>query len=205
MLNEEEFLRDVSNHEMHIIKDDGLYRHLRFKRPGTSVMYFDLIAWPDRLCYTGDMGTYVFSRLEDMFQFFRADRERATRHGHGLAINLGYWSEKVLSGDRSGRGNGIKEFSIELARKSLKEYVRDYADPPKNERSEFHSDLRDSIYYSEDEWEFVEAVRNYRSKHLCLSDFLIDANFDEYTHHFVWCCYALAWGIQKYDEHKNDT
>ena len=27
----------------------------------------------DALTYTGDMGTFVFARLEDMFEFFRAD------------------------------------------------------------------------------------------------------------------------------------
>lgn len=202
MLNEEEFLKDVSSHEMRIIRDDGLYRHIRFKGPGTSCMYFDLVTWPGRLCYTGDMGTYVFSRLEDMFQFFR-DQGRATRGDHGLVINLSYWAEKVLSGDRGGRGNGVKEFSIELARKSLKEYVRDYAEPPKNERANFHRDLRDSIYLADDEWEFVEAIRSYDSKHLCLGDFLTGARLSRYTHHFIWCCYALAWGVQKYDKYKN--
>lgn len=24
----------------------------------------------------------------------------------------------------------------------------------------------------------------------------------EYIYHFIWCCYALAWGIQMYDEAK---
>lgn len=131
MLNEEEFLRDVSNHEMLIIRDDGLYRHIRFQRPDTSSMYFDLITWPNRLCYTGDMSTYVFSRIEDMFRFFRADRQRSTRDDQRLEINLSYWAEKVISGDRDGRDNDIRVFSIVRARKSLKEHVCDYADPPK--------------------------------------------------------------------------
>jgi len=30
-----------------------------------------------------------------------------------------------------------------------------------------------------------------------------DHDLSEYTHHFVWCCYALAWGIKKYDETKS--
>ncbi len=24
----------------------------------------------------------------------------------------------------------------------------------------------------------------------------------EYTFHFLWCCYAIAWGIKTYDESK---
>lgn len=31
---------------------------------------------------------------------------------------------------------------------------------------------------------------------------LWDYSFQQFTHHFMWCCYALAWGIQKYDESK---
>ena len=38
-----DFLRDVATHELTIIRNEGLYRHLRFSRPGSSCMYFDLI------------------------------------------------------------------------------------------------------------------------------------------------------------------
>lgn len=47
------------------------------------------------LCYTGDMGTYVFQRLTDMFEFFRTDREYKKRNGGKLAVNLSYWGEKL--------------------------------------------------------------------------------------------------------------
>lgn len=60
------FLRDIQEHELTVIRDDGVYRHLRFQKPGTSVMYFDLITWPGHLCFTGDMGSYLFSRVRDM-------------------------------------------------------------------------------------------------------------------------------------------
>ncbi len=69
--DEARFLKDVANHEMQIIRDDGVQRHLRFKKPGTMCYHFDLITWGGHLCYTGDMGTYVFTRVHDMFDFFR--------------------------------------------------------------------------------------------------------------------------------------
>src|SRR5690348_13144744 len=96
---EQWFLKDVSTHEMIVIRDDGANRHIRFKRPGTSCMYFDLITWPGYLCYTGDMGTYVFSRLEDMFEFFRTDRDYNKRKGRELSINPKYWGEKLQAVD----------------------------------------------------------------------------------------------------------
>ena len=35
---EERFLRDVANHEMTIIRDEGVNRHIRFKNPGGARM-----------------------------------------------------------------------------------------------------------------------------------------------------------------------
>lgn len=61
-VTESTFLREVSQHSMTVIRDDGVNRHLRFRRPETNCMGFDLITWAGHLCYTGDMGTYVFSR-----------------------------------------------------------------------------------------------------------------------------------------------
>jgi hypothetical protein len=29
-----------------------------------------------------------------------------------------------------------------------------------------------------------------------------EVDCEEYTHRFLWCCYALAWGIEKYDAAK---
>ena len=71
---EQSFLKDVAEHQMTVLRDDGVNRHVQFRRPGTICMGFELITWPGYLCYTGDMGTYVFRRLEDMFEFFRTDR-----------------------------------------------------------------------------------------------------------------------------------
>ena len=40
------FLLDTAFHRLEIIRDDGFYRHLRMKQPGTSCYYFDIITWP---------------------------------------------------------------------------------------------------------------------------------------------------------------
>lgn len=78
------FLVDTAFHRLEIIRDDGLYRHLRMKQPGTSCYYFDVITWPGYLTVTGDMGTWTFSRIADMFDFFGPWQD---------GINTGYWSE----------------------------------------------------------------------------------------------------------------
>ncbi len=52
------------------------------------------------LCYTGDMGTFVFRRLEDMFAFFRT---RSAQAATACSINLGYWAESTRRMDRDGQ------------------------------------------------------------------------------------------------------
>jgi len=58
------FLKDVASHQMHIIQNDGVNRHIRFSKPGTSCYHFDLITWPGHLCYTGDMGTWGIAKYD---------------------------------------------------------------------------------------------------------------------------------------------
>ena len=75
---EESFLKDVEKHEMKVLLDNGIYRHLRMKQPGSNNMWFDIVTWPGRLTYTRRYGNLrqPFARLEDMFEFFRAELDR---------------------------------------------------------------------------------------------------------------------------------
>lgn len=74
--------------EMEILHDDGLYRHLRFKAPGTWIYGYDLVTWPGYLAINGDLVSgYTFSRLPDMLRFFAS----------GPDINPEYWSEKITN------------------------------------------------------------------------------------------------------------
>ena len=65
------FLEDIKDHRLTVRVNRGTDRHLHFSKPGSIDQSFDLVTWPGHLCYTGDMGTYVFERLPDMFTFFR--------------------------------------------------------------------------------------------------------------------------------------
>lgn len=86
------FNEGSKDHQLTVLRDDGLYRHLKFRSPENSFYWFDLITWPGYLTVTGDMGTYTFSRTEDMFTFFR--------NGY---INTHYWAEKLRAGATGGR------------------------------------------------------------------------------------------------------
>ena len=68
--NKDVFLKDVAHHSMVVVRDDGVHRHLIFSNNGSFIYRFEIITWPGYLAYVGDMGSFVFTRIEDMFSFF---------------------------------------------------------------------------------------------------------------------------------------
>jgi len=183
-LNKEKFLKEVSDHDLIILKDDGLYRHIRFKEPNTMMQYFDIVTWPGYLAYSGDMGSYTFSRIEDMFSFFRDESDT-------WGINPGYWSEKLEAVCRT---DGYKEFSWD----AFVENLMDYCDT--DEQKEF---IRSELEYVEsDEFGAVSFIREFDNDNeagVDISDFW-ECSHDVPATRFLWCCYALVWGIRKYDD-----
>lgn len=187
--SQDRFLNDVQHLEMTILRDEDVHRHVRFKQPGTTTYMFDLITWPGHLCYSGDMGTYVFSRIEDMFAFFR-NAPRDCLKG-SLYINPGYWSEKVLAADKHGK---IEEYVEEIARRRLLAELREGVED-KAERREIYDAVSVCLDNEHDAREvFAEHFSD--SWEWDLSDF---------TYSFIWCCYALTWGIQQYDAAKAEV
>lgn len=204
-LTREEFLKDVARHEMQILKDEENYRHIRFKKPGSYDRYFDLVTWPGSLIYTGDMGTFSFSRLADMFEFFRRSKK-------DYAIDHRYWAEKLTAVDKSG---GVEEFNSAAVIRRLtvqrRELFVEHADGMNaSERQEFWDSLQDiidnvdsyqeAIWSQISDWSLVfNTVHRATSIGLDLMDF---SHCKRYTYRFLWCCEALAWGIKMYDDHK---
>lgn len=184
---EQDFLKHVESHVMTINQDDGVYRNILFRKERSSDRYFQITTWDGHLCISGDMGTYVFQRLHDMFDFFR-----------GEDINLGYWSEKIEAGE-------YKKYSPKAAREALnsefenwKEWTDQDEDFIANEK-QYLDDID-----TDDEFEFVEAVRNWcpNKNGVQLADFW-EHNLNEYTYHYEWCCRAIVWAINQYDTVKN--
>lgn len=209
--SEKEFLKDVAQHEMIVLRDDGLYRHLRFKRPDTGCMHFDIVTYPGYLVYSGDMGCYVFSRLEDMFQFFRTDREYMhLRDGQTLTINPGYWSEKLQAVDGSRHHASATEFDEESFTRAvmgdLVSWIRDHRDSTSREgRRSLWDAVCSEVIGAEndgDGYRKQAAAHDFHHQigrlHFSFQDFG-EHNVRRYTQRFLWCCRAIAWGIQKYD------
>lgn len=119
----EAFTRDTAAHEITILEDDGLYRHVRFQgrypddykvpefRGKKHIFYyFDLVTWPGSLVIRGDMESYLFTRLDDMFEFFRDHKP-----------NPGYWAEKLPAAMRE----DTKRYSEDLLAQLVAGHVTD--------------------------------------------------------------------------------
>ena len=183
----ERFVKDTANHSVNIIRDDGLYRHLRCSNNGSFNYRFDIITWPGFLAYTGDMGCFVFSRIRDMFEFFGTGK-----------INPCYWSEKLHGVDRI---NGTKIFSVGRFQKNVVSCMRNYLGIEDDETFPEHIiEVLEPILSAENEFDCTFAIRD--CDHEAFNDFFEYDNL-EYTHHYIWCCFAIVWAISKYSEIKS--
>lgn len=180
---QEQFLKDVASHKMAILHNDGLYRHLKFKGRLGWNQWFEIITWPGKLTLSGDMGTWTFARLEDMFIFFRGDR-----------INAHYWEEKLEALDRHGKP---RQFSAEVFRVQVIERLEGYELSPEI-KGLVVEQLDGDVFCHEDEHEALSALFEFNE---------YGVQFDSgeapdgkaYSFRFIWCLWAIVWGIQQFD------
>lgn len=190
----ERFLDDVKNHQLTIVQNDGVSRHLKFANPNDCNQYFNITTSPNYLVITGDMGSLVFSRLYDMFNFFRND---------DLKINPDYWAEKIRTTTYEAQIASYSKFDLEQAKKIAQEdlntYLEDNDDLSEEDRASLLEDFELEILRSEDEYEIVEAIRNFNFKGFEFDEFYWDG-CRVYTYSYIWLCYAIVWGIKKFDK-----
>ncbi|WP_425641450.1 hypothetical protein ACPUEK_16065 [Marinomonas gallaica] len=188
------FSKDTVNHELTILKDDGLYRHMRFGEKGSSIYAINITTWPGYLAVTGDMGDYVFTRTPDMFEFFR-----------GKDINTGYWGEKLVAeprGSEYGKKWSADEFRSEVCR-----FIENNLDPLDDLEDEaeiiLNKEIRIAIAMDIEHIEYKEEADEFISrfnKHDFQFDCFYEYDCTEYTHQYLWVCYAIVDVIKRYDE-----
>lgn len=173
-------------HEMTVLHDDGLYRHLRFKSPDRGSYWFDLITWPGCLTVRGDLDTsYTFACATNMFGFFRGN-------SHKGSINPYYWAQKLDAGTGS-----VKTYSEELFKQIVVEQLAEFAErDPMLALTAKAEILADEDIYHEDgarsllsEWE----------RRGVFSD-TWEWDLRDFDWSFLWACHAIVWGIAQYDQ-----
>lgn len=214
----ERFAGDVAEHRLEVLRDDGLYRHLRFRRENGSWYWFDLVTWPGVLAIRGDMHHQMFARTRDMFEFFRGQR-----------ANYGYWAEKTPD-----CGRAVREYDPDRLRAQVKECLSDYAREHDHRQAEHDAQQArydrterkqrwpwnrsgprepDPVSSVEELRELVrehdedgllehpdgarDLLRELERRHVASDTWEWDLT--EYTYQFRWACHAIPWGIAQYD------
>lgn len=199
----EQFLKDVATHQLTVNLDQGAYRDLSVMRPNTVSMHYNITTRPGYLIITGDMGSFVFTRINDMFGFFR-DQD-------GYDINPGYWEEKLEAADARG---GAKSFSAQSVKETLLQHLEDHLeglDCGHSPTDDFHAEesknaIQNLIGLAEsDEHGFYGALRDWDSEYNggIDMDCWWEWDFKDHTYHYIWCCYAIVHAIKLYDAHKS--
>lgn len=210
MADTQSFLRAVANHQMTIARDDAEFRHLQFRRPDSTAYSFSITTFPGYLVMTGDMGAWTFSRLRDMFEFFRKrpdDRDQ-------LCINPDYWAGKLVASDCNGRVVcGAEEYDSDLFRREIYRRAVGLCREAKEQgvdrdgRKDLIEQLKDVLEFVDDESSAFNSAGAFEFHHpalrrpLRLDDFWeVDCN--SWRGHYIWACYAIVWAIQQYDAAK---
>ncbi|MFD9124911.1 hypothetical protein [Kitasatospora sp. NPDC059571] len=183
------FKRETAEHQLTILREDGLYRHLRMANPQYGGVYsFDVLTWPNGLLIRGDGPNFVFSShpTADLFEMFRG----SSRHG----INPGYWREKVRAGQ-------VKAWSEERFRAWLTAKVA--TDGPSNPglADAVNEQILENGYHS---LEYEDGART-AVAWFDHDDYDLEfpakweRDFDDWSWEYLWACHAIVRGIAEYD------
>jgi hypothetical protein len=201
------FLTDTDRHQLQIIQDDGVHRHIVLCRPGSSIYLFGLVTWPGHLTVYGDAGTMTFRRLDDMFDFFRTDHPEAD-----LSTNPDYWSGKSEGLSGTARANCFEwdaegfENNVNTAFDGWKasqefdpEELADASSESAQLVEQYTYEINQILNISYDEHEAMAMVRDMEGCYEIFGDEWYDVSARRLRPSFLWLCYAIQWGIRKYD------
>lgn len=208
-----QFFKDIAAHTVEIVHDANEIRYLRCRRPGTNCYSFEIVTYPGYLVMSGDMGAWTFTRLRDMFEFFR-DGVRGEGND-GLQVNHRYWAEKLDAVDKG----GVDEFDRDAYLAIIDERVAEFraenggeddtgapvlADMPED-LQELIDDLKSGCHElgPRGEIEAYDALDEFEDPEgrIKFTD-IWEYNFRRYTFRFTWALYAIVWTIREYDRLK---
>lgn len=200
---------ETKNHQMKVLRNDGVYRHLRFMDPKNSSYWFEVHTGPHFLLFRGDGDSYVFSNGDqDMFRSFR---QNIYKDG-SLHPDPGYWTQKLSSSEQA------EKWDPDVFQEDLEQYITDMVEqeivPKEHEqrlRDEVEADLMYEELHSADlaikalmEFDFYfEGADRYKSG--SKPDFEFDECWEwisrctEYDWWYLWALRAICWAVKNFD------
>ena len=194
-ISAESFLKNVAKHTMIVELDQGNQRSIFFGQPGSSNQYFRINTWRGHLCISGDMGCFVFSRTDDMFSFFRDEV---------LRINKSYWGEKLQAVSLFG---GYKKYCPKEFTKRVTdhfEHHKESAELTDDQSDALWEAIKDCVLVNADDGELYayHEVTDFEHNGFSFQDFFDGGGTENYSYQYIWCLYAIVWGIQQCDATK---
>ena len=163
---DEQTYETFSQHEIDAQLVNGVFRHYRCARPNTRNYAFNVTTFPGRLIVTGDIGTLIVERLNDMFDW-----------APGAIGSIDYFASKTPSEMQT------EEFSIDAVQWWLEHEIHEtYEDETAQ------TEIKDGLEWMDDmtEGEVMRVI--YDATHDCEMP-----SFKEWTSSFLWCRAALRW------------
>lgn len=215
------YLADTEHHDMEVLLDEGVYRHLLFRhaewRPPLldkqrrSMYWFELVTVPGALMFNGDGLSFTFRRVRDMFEFFRPGR---------YGINPHYWAEKLTSmrdGQRQTQVYDPDVFRSEVLQMFVDDVKYGSVPPGKAVGKILRETVLEEAEYGEDiarkalhDFRVTELVPRSPERPRLESrvvyemspDFAYESSFSDYDWWFLWACHAIQDGVRRYDKYK---
>lgn len=195
-----QFAAETSDHEMTVLHDDGLYRHIRFGKPGTELWSFSLITWPHHLAIAGDVGAgWTFSAREDMIDFF------GSRRSNG--VNLAYWWEKLPASQRTAARAFSEDRLFRMATDEITGWgmaTRDWAEAVEQLRFLWEHEGGHEQAYRDIVEGFTWTPSITNSEVISGTPMRIqdsdEWDAEDFDHHYQLACHAIAYGAGRYRE-----
>jgi hypothetical protein len=188
----ERFAHETEHHEMKILHDDGLYRHVKFMDPKNSGYWYELITAPNSLTFRGDGESFVFHRLADMFEFFRSNPDRKTHR-----ISPDYWAEKLTS-----NRDCVKVYSRERLDEQVAEVLKGAEEEHPGVTDAWTLATEDSIDWDLDYEDGArEALRDFEHDKFQFTD-TWEWDLKDFDWWFLWALHGIVAGIAQYDQAK---
>ena len=198
------FARDTASHELTILHDDGLYRHLRYGRPETSIHHLDVVTWPGYLSVGGDIDGFTFRCAPDMFDFFR----RSQWDG---GPNPTYWDEKVAAGRHS-----VMDYSEEKLKALVAERLKEaeakwpgvtvaWQEQTEGFLSEYDLGYAESARYALTDFTYLPEGVSIGDLFEFDAELRYETSFTDYRWSFLWACHGIVAAIREYDSAKAEA
>lgn len=183
------FQTNSAGHELTVLHEQGLYRHIRMARPSSRAESWDIVTWPGHLATSGDIADgLTFSRDPDMIEFFAPEAIDHNYFSDGApSIDFRYWAQKLQGDQRQGILAYKHENFIRFVTETLTERLED-GDTPDLTKEDVDRLISEVNDLARDEAD----ARDWLDEHDDQFPDSWENSFKDYSVHFQMACYAIS-------------